>query len=424
MAQATAEGGLKPAMLGSPRPGGWDLFRSSAEQRLEGVELPGQGEEAWKYLDLRPLWELPFRPAPPSRVEACPTILPEAKASRLVFLNGRCDPHHCSVAGLPDGVAFRTLVPGEAALGTVLGEEPAFFPDLNAARFMEGAILRVPAGCRVVTPLHLLFWNQGGEGCPVVLPRLFVHLGAGAEATLVEEHAGEGAYLSAPVVEVLLEEGAVLDHERIQREGPEAFHFATLGAQVAGRAAYRSRTVSFGAWISRQEPRIRFTGEEAELTLDGLALLGGRQVADTHSRIDHAHPRCVSGQLHKCVAGDRSRAVFNGRILVHPGAQQTDARQQSRNLLLSEEARVDTKPQLEIFADDVKCAHGAAIGQLDPEELFYLQSRGFSPELARNVLTYGFASDLLGRIAVPSLRRRLRHAVLDRTEGGAQLEGL
>ncbi len=147
-------------------------------------------------------------------------------------------------------------------------------------------------------------------------------------------------------------------------------------------------------------------------------------MADTHSCIDHAHPRGSSRQLHKCIADGRGRAVFNGRIVVRPGAQQTDARQQSRNLLLAEAARVDTKPQLEIHADDVKCAHGAAIGQLDPEEVFYLQSRGLGPDLARNLLTYGFASDLLGRLAVPSLRRRLRQLVLARTQAGTGLEGL
>jgi Fe-S cluster assembly protein SufD len=234
----------------------------------------------------------------------------------------------------------------------------------------------------------------------------------------VEEHYGTGTYLSCPVVEVRVGEGAVLRHERVQRDSDEAFHFGTLRAEVAKGGQYHSRTLSFGARLSRQQPWVRLA-EGAEVSLDGLALLDDHQVADTHSFLLHAEPHATSHQLHKCIVDGKARAIFNGQIRVAPHAQGTDARQQSRNLLLSESARVDTKPQLEIYADDVKCSHGATVGQLDPEELFYLQSRGLNSDDARNLLTYGFAADVLNRIPVASLRRALRQLVMARTQAGS-----
>jgi Fe-S cluster assembly protein SufD len=242
-----------------------------------------------------------------------------------------------------------------------------------------------------------------------------VVLERGASLNLVEEYWGHGHTLTNGITEVLVHEGAELTHERIQRESPEALHVSNLRARVERDARYISRTITLGARLSRQTPHVVLTDEGTELTLDGLALLGDSQVADTHSFIDHTMPHGSSRQLHKAIVDGQARAVFNGRIFVRPGAQQTDAQQQSRTLLLSETAQVDTKPELEIFADDVKCAHGAAIGALDPEELFYLQSRGLNLPTARNLLTYGFAADLLARIPVPSLQRQLRQAVMART---------
>jgi Fe-S cluster assembly protein SufD len=429
MPAAVLDSSLKPDLLALPRPEGWADVRSRAEARLERLEIPSTRDEEWKYFDLKLIAETAFIPAPRAEVDIQAFILPEAKGTRLVFVNGRFDHHHSSVTGLPAGVRFmhlRQCSELACALGTLAVPETSdYFSSLNSARFEEGALVLVPKGVRVETTFHVVFITKAEPGSPVfTLPRLFIVLEEGSELTLVEEHAGEGRYLSAPVVEVLVHPGARLRHERIQRESTEAFHLASLCARVERGGRYESRTISLGAALSRQTPRVLLADENAELQLDGLALLGGNQVADTHSLIDHAHPRGSSRQLHKCIADGSGRAIFNGRIVVRPGAQQTDAQQQSRNLLLSEIARVDTKPQLEIHADDVKCAHGAAIGQLDPEEVFYLQSRGLSPNLARNLLTYGFASDLLGRLAVPSLRRLLRQAVLARTQSGTDLERL
>jgi Fe-S cluster assembly protein SufD len=354
-------------------------------------------------------------------------ILPEARGTRLVFVNGRFDPHHSNTSALPQGLRFLPLhAASEAAsrLGSLL--EPAgadFFANLNSAAFSEGAFVFVPKDVRSEAPLHLLFLSVGGDGIlPVTLPRIFVEVERNASLELIEEYAGSGAYLTDTAVEILVHQGAELRHERIQRESPEAFHVSNLRADVAGDARYLSRTVSFGARLSRQVPVVRLLGPGAEASLDGLALLNGHQVADTHSVLDHTVPHGSSRQLHKCIVDDEAQAVFNGRIFVRPDAQQTDAQQQCRTLLLSEKATVDAKPQLEIDADDVKCAHGAAVGALDAEELFYLASRGLDPAAARNLLTYGFASDLLAHIPVASLRRALRQQVMARTNASDLVE--
>lgn len=412
-----AASSLVTDLLTQPRPEGWAGLRVASESRAERLGLPTLKQEDWKYLDLSALGETTFAPAPAAEVDIRDRILPEARGGRLVFVNGRPDPHHSCVSGLPAGVRLMPLSQASeaaSALGTVLDPETMdAFAALNTARFSDGAFIFVPRGVKVESPLHLLFLTKGDQPC-FTLPRILIVLERGAETEVIEEHAGEGTYLSAPVVEVKLGENAKLRHERVQRQSDAAFHLGSLAADLARDARYESRTISFGAKVSRETPSATLaTG--TELTLDGLALLDGSQASDTHSTIRHAAPNAQSRQTHKAIVDGSARAIFNGRILVAPFASGTDAQQQSRNLLLSDHARVDTKPQLEIENDDVKCAHGAAIGQLDPDELFYLQSRGMDLPTAKNLLTYGFASDLIGRIPVASLRRSLRQQVLART---------
>ncbi|BDU68487.1 Fe-S cluster assembly protein SufD [Geothrix oryzae] len=405
-------------LLSGPRPAEWETLRVEAEARLAGRDLPTTADEDWKYTDLKPLSGLSFGAAPKAAVDISGHLLPEMVGTRQVFVNGHHAPHASCTSAVPAGVRFFPMsTASEAchALGSVgAGTETSPFADLNTARFEDGAVILVPKNLKVALPLHLLFITQAAA--PVAtFPRVLVVLERGAELELVEEHHGEGTYLSCPVVEVRVAEGAILRHERVQREDPEAFHLGTLKADIAKGGQYHSRTLSFGARLSRQEPWVRLA-EGAEASLDGLALLDGPQVADTHSFLLHAEPNALSHQLHKCIVDGKARAVFNGQVRVAPHAQGTDAKQQSRNLLLSGSARVDTKPQLEIYADDVKCSHGATVGQLDPEELFYLQSRGLNADDARNLLTYGFAADVLTHIPVASLRRALRQLVMARTQ--------
>jgi Fe-S cluster assembly protein SufD len=402
--------------LATPRPEGWAALRAAAESRLEGRDLPTTRQEDWKYLDLSELRAFAPKAGEVVPVDIKDAILPEARGNRLVFVNGRFEAHHSCTSGLPAGVRFMPLRKAEdaaAKLGTVAAAfEGDAFADLNTARFEDGALLFVPRNVKVEAPLHLLSLTQG-EGV-LAQPRLLLILERGAEARLVEDHQGEGRSLVNAVVEVCLAEGAILHHERVQRDDADAFHVSNLYAQVGRDAQYQSRTLTFGAKLSRQNPHVHLE-QGATATLDGLALLGTGQVADTHSFMHHAQPHGTSRQLHKCIVDGTARAIFNGRVLVDKHAQVTDGQQQVRTLLLSDQARVDAKPQLEIHADDVKCSHGAAIGQLDPEELFYLRSRGMNEELARNLLTYGFAADLLAHVPVTSLRRALRQLVLART---------
>jgi len=408
-------------LLGGPRPAEWDKLREDAETRLAGRDLPTTSDEDWKYTDLKALAALSFVPAPRTTVDISGHLLPEMVGTRQVFVNGHHAPHASCASAVPAGVRFLPLSTASEAchsLGSLEnGPEKDFFEDLNTARFEDGAVLLVPKNMKVALPLHLLFITKA-ETPVAVFPRLMVVLERGAELELVEEHHGTGTYLTCPVVEVQVGEGAILRHERVQRDSEDAFHIGTLKAEVAKGGQYHSRTISFGARLSRQQPWVRLA-EGAEATLDGLALLDGNQVADTHSFLHHAEPKATSHQLHKCIVDGKARAIFSGKIRVAPRAQGTDARQQSRNLLLSEAARVDTKPQLDIYADDVKCSHGATVGQLDPEELFYLESRGLNADDARNLLTYGFAADVLRHIPVASLRRALRQLVMARTQAGS-----
>ena len=408
-------------LLGGPRPAEWDELREDAEARLAGRDLPTTSDEDWKYTDLKALAALSFVPAPRTTVDISGHLLPEMVGTRQVFVNGHHAPHASCASAVPAGVRFLPLSTASEAchgLGSLEnGPEKDLFEDLNTARFEDGAVLLVPKNMKVALPLHLLFITKA-ETPVAVFPRLMVVLERGAELELVEEHHGTGTYLTCPVVEVQVGEGAILRHERVQRDSEDAFHIGTLKAEVAKGGQYHSRTISFGARLSRQQPWVRLA-EGAEATLDGLALLDGNQVADTHSFLHHAEPKATSHQLHKCIVDGKARAIFSGKIRVAPRAQGTDARQQSRNLLLSEAARVDTKPQLDIYADDVKCSHGATVGQLDPEELFYLESRGLNADDARNLLTYGFAADVLRHIPVASLRRALRQLVMARTQAGS-----
>ncbi|MBL0210452.1 MAG: Fe-S cluster assembly protein SufD [Holophagaceae bacterium] len=410
---------LIPDLLGASRPAGWAELRKAAESALQHQDLPTAKDEDWKYSDLRNLKALAFAPGRPETVDIKGSILPEARGTRLVFVNGHFDPHHSCTSALPQGVRLLHLSSASEAapqLGSLSQTgDSDIFANLNSARFLDGAYVFVPKHVKVESPLHLLFMSHASGAATVSQPRIIVVVEPGAEVELIEEYTGNGTYFTNSCVEIFVGENAELRHERIQRESTGAFHISNLRAKISRDGRYHSRTISFGASFSRQAPQISIQGTGADVVLDGLALLNGNQFADTHSILDHTQPDCTSHQLHKAIVDDEARAVFNGRIFVRKGAQGTDARQQSRNLLLSEKARVDTKPQLEIDTDDVKCAHGAAIGQLDPEELFYLQSRGLNDQAARNLLTYGFAADLLAHIPVTSLRRQLRQAVMART---------
>jgi len=401
--------------------------RSQALERANALTVPTTRDEEWRFTDISPLTKVNFRPAADaprlSMADISGFVVPEAGA-RLVFVDGVFAPALSAAAGLPQGVAVASLAAAldthAAAIEPHLARYAAFegevFTALNTAYLRDGAFIRVERNRKCPAPVQVIYVSTQKESA--AYPRCLVVAEAGSECTLVEDYVslGDAVYFNDAVTEVVVGEGAQVRHVRVQREAAGAFHIAACAASLAKDARYASHTVTLGARLSRFNLGIVQQGDGAEVELDGLALISGRQLADTHTLMDHARPHGRCRQVHKCIVDGGAHAVFNGKILVRPGAQLTDSSQQSRCLLLSDKAHVDVKPQLEIFADDVKCAHGAAIGQIDAEQLFYLRSRGLPESRARKLLTYAFAAELIDRIPVPSLVEQLERTVLQQTQ--------
>ena len=406
--------------------------RAHALERANALAVPTTRDEEWRFTDVTPLTRIPFRPATAAAPglkpeDIAPYLAPEA-ATRLVFVDGAYVPGLSTAAGLSQGVIVSNLVDALAAhaqaiephLARLAGCEREVFAALNTAFLRDGAFVRIAKGRQCPHPVQLLFVATQKETANY--PRVLVVAEPGSECTVIEDYAGLAAapYFTDAVTEVAVGEEARVRHVRVQRETHDAFHIAACSVALAKDARYESQTVTLGARLSRYDLNIAQQGEGAEVRLDGLALISGRQLADTHTLVDHARPNGNCRQLHKCIVGGAAHAVFSGKILVRPGAQLTNSAQQSRNLLLSGSAHVDTKPQLEIFADDVKCAHGATVGQLDEEQVFYLKSRGLSGADARSLLTYAFGAEVIDRIPVPSLVKGLEAVVLAQTQSLGQ----
>jgi len=291
------------------------------------------------------------------------------------------------------------------------------FAALNLA-FGEFRIIRIAAETSVEEPILLNFAAEDGAA---ILPHVLVIAEAGSKATIVESYYSPASGFTNAGVQIVVEDNANLTHYRVQRDAAEAFHVGTTEVSLGRGSRYDSTNINMGGAISRHDIDLKFTAEGSEAFVDGLYMLDGTQHADTHSVIDHMVPNCVSHQNYKGVLNGNSRGVFNGKVFVRENAHGTDAKQSNKNLLLSNDARVDTKPQLEIFNDDVKCAHGATVGQLEEEELFYLLTRGLPNTLARNLLTYGFAEEIINKIGIEHIKRELDAAVLNRLN--TKLEG-
>jgi len=412
-------------------------LRENSFEQFERLGFPDVKQEDWKYTNVNSIAKANFVPVLASNGTAlrrdgagiglAPFIYEEARHSRLVFVNGISRQELSSRSALPDGVVAMDLRAAlhngqyEAAVREYL-EHPVLangFAALNTALFTSGLFLKIPRGVNIEAPIHLLFIGEGAaeNRPPAAFPRVMIMAEENSSATIIESYASptdDGVYLTNAIVDLSLADGARLQHYKIQRESMGAFHVAATRAELGPNSTYHTTTINFGAALSRHDIQVQMDHEGAECSVDGLYMVDGSQHTDTHSVIDHRQPHCTSHQLYKGILDGKSRAVFNGKVFVRHGAQQTDAQQTNKNLLLSNQARVDTKPQLEIFADDVKCTHGAAVGQLDEEELFYLESRGINPGLARNMLTYGFAGEVIERIGIESIRRELDAAVLNR----------
>jgi Fe-S cluster assembly protein SufD len=277
--------------------------------------------------------------------------------------------------------------------------------------FADVVLVTIPKETSVEKPIE---FNFTADENTANFPHVIVVAEAGSKATIIESYESGGASFTNTGVQIFVEDNANLTHYRVQRESAESYHVGTTEIILKRGSFYNSTNINLGARLSRHDIHLKFTAEGGECFVDGLYMLNGNQHADTHSTIDHAVPNCVSHQNYKGVLNDKSRGVFNGKVFVRENASGTDAQQSNKNLLLSNDARVDTKPQLEIFNDDVKCAHGATVGQLEEEELFYLLSRGLNESLARNLLTYGFAEEIVNKIEIESIKKQLDEAVLNR----------
>lgn len=424
---------LESLLAGQPRPPASSLawintLRAKALDRAGALTLPTLRDEEWRFTDISPLAGLSLHPAgEPAQLQAADIerFYIEEAATRLVFVDGVYAPQLSNlaagsdlvVANLTDAINEETTAMHMAAVTSHLGHHAAFddnaFVALNTAFLNDAALIIVPRNMPAGAPVHLLFIATQAAS----YPRCLLLAEPGSTATVIEDYVAlqEEAYFTNAVTEIVLADEACVSHIRVQRESAAAFHIAECKVSLARASRYHSVSVALGARISRYNLNVLQTAEGTECTVDGLALIGGDQLADSHTCIDHAHAHGMSRQLHKCIVGGSAHAVFNGKIMVRQGAQRTDSAQSSHTLLLSPRAVVDSKPQLEIFADDVKCTHGATVGQLDSEEVFYLRSRGLSENAARNMLTYAFGAEIIERIPVASLKRRLEQTVLEQT---------
>jgi len=400
-------------------------LRAGGIARFGALGFPTTKQEAWRFTSVAALQETPFELAHPALrtphlAEIEPFLL--GNGPRLVFVNGFLA--RSLSTPLLDGVRLdglaRTLVDAPDLVRQHLSKYAAFadrpFAALNTAFVHDGAFVHVPARTVFEQPIQLLFLAVPSGNAPLIShPRNLIVVEREARASVVETYValaeGGGTYWTNAVTEVVAGDGARVDCYRIQRESDRAYHVAVTDVHQGRDSIANVHAVSFGGALARHDLRGTLAGPGGYLILNGLYALTGDQHADHHTAIDHAAPHCESHEYFNGVLDDRSRGVFNGRIIVRPGAQKTDSKQTNNNLLLSRDAHADSQPQLEIYADDVKCTHGSTVGPLDPKALFYLESRGIGEDEARRLMTYGFAAEILNRMDIAPLREQLDRIV-------------
>ncbi len=415
-------------------PGWLAELRATALRRFADAGFPTTKLEEWRFTSVRAIAETPFMlPHGPAVAPTAGQIhgleVCEAHRHLQVFVNGRFSRELSSVAGVPAGARVGPLagaIGAEPALvepylgrGAATDERP--FAALNTAFLQDGAFVYVPAGVQMEEPVQLLYLAVPGPEPIVSHPRSLVVVEGGGRVSVVETYAalGDGApYFTNAVTEIAVADGGRADCYRIQREGARAYHVATTHSVQGRDSTVHLHPVVFGGALTRHDINMVMAGEHGYGMLNGLYIVNGRQHVDHHTTIDHARPHCESHEYVNGVLDGQSHGVFNGRIIVRPGAQRTDSKQTNNHLVLSEEARADSQPQLEIYADDVKCTHGATLGPIDEKAMFYLTSRGLPPAEARSLLTYGFGAEIIDRMEIAPLQAQLDRMVRRRLLGG------
>jgi Fe-S cluster assembly protein SufD len=403
-------------------------LRLSAITRFESLGFPTTHNEDWHFTSVTPIAERDFAPLTSSAGRVTTGALRPFVFSddwhRIVFVNGRYAAGLSSLASLPDGVRVLPLAQAydelpilvEQYIGKIASFEGQSFTALNTAFIHDGAVVHVGQDVELTRPIHLMYVSDEGARDGAAQPRSLIVLDRFAKATVIESFVGldESCYFTNAVTEAMVSDGATLTHLKLQRESATAYHVGSLDVRQARDSHLMSFSFATGAALSRTNIFTELRGDGCGATLNGLYLGDGEQTIDHQTRIEHVAPNCYSRELYKGILDGSSHGVFNGKVYVHPAAQKTDGKQTNNTLLLSERAQIDTKPQLEIFADDVKCTHGATVGRLDETALFYMKSRGVNARTARELLTYAFAADVLETIELAEVREGLEEATLRR----------
>ena len=410
---------LQQTTLSEDEPKWLKDIRQQATNWVSRLQVPTKKDEEWRFTDLSSLVEKNFMTAQLVETRYIAS-LQETENIRLVFVNGKYAAELSDVSGLPEGVYVGNLanLPQSYPIQKYFAQHhnnQAVFTALNTASCEDVAVIWVSKNIILEAPIQLVFISQAEEKASFSQPRTLVVAESGANLSLIEEYSGTGEYFTNAVTEIWIEENAGIKHTRLQQESDFSFHIATTAITQARNSRYTLTELNFGGKLSRHNPEIWQQGEQTETYLNGLTVATGEQTADTHSIVALTKPHGTTDQLHKCIVSDRAHSIFNGKVFVPKQAQLTNAAQLNRNLLLSPKARVDTKPELQITADNVKCSHGATVSQLEADQIFYLRSRGLTEEDSRNLLIDAFAAEIIDRIPHKSLQERINQILAQKT---------
>jgi Fe-S cluster assembly protein SufD len=401
-------------------------IRQAAIDRFSELGFPTTRDEDWRFTNVTAIARTPFRLPHDGYIELVPQdidpfVFPGLKCSQIVFVNGRYSPGLSNLLPLPNGVRIASLAQALTSDRSLIEPHLAQYADyqrdafsaLNTAFMYDGAFVYITKGTVLQEPIHILYISTATANPIITHPRNLIVMDENSQATIVEDHASldSDVYFSNVVTEAIVGENSVLSYYFIERESKKAFNVSTLRIQQGRSSNVVTHSMLIGGALVRSNVHPILAGEGGECIVNGLFMSTGRQHMDNYMRVEHASPHCDSRQLYKGILDGRSRGVFHGRIIVHKNAQKTDAKQTNKNLLLSDDAQIDTKPQLEIYADDVKCTHGATIGQMDKDAIFYMRSRGIAEESARALLLLAFAGENLQRMKVEPIRKRLEEIV-------------
>jgi Fe-S cluster assembly protein SufD len=399
--------------------------RKEALSNFSKLEFPTTKDEEWKYTSIAPILKYNFIPSFEKRTikkEFIKSLLfDEMEHSLIVFINGRYSEGNSILLNLPEGVIVGSIAEeiknkNEVLLkyfGKYADHQNQIFTALSTAYTEDGAFIYIPAEKIVEEPIHIIFITDSSNEKVLTQPRNLFIAEKNSQVTIIEHYVSidQGIYFTNAVTEIVAEENAVVDHIKLQEESKKAFHIARMEVDQEKNSNFSSHLISTGAELTRNDFNARFNDEGGECTLNGLYMIDSNQLFDAHTLMDHAKPHCNSHEHYKGILDDKSRGVFNGKVIVRQDAQKTNAFQENNNILLSDNAMVNTKPQLEIFADDVKCSHGATIGQMDDEAKFYLKSRGIGEEASKRILLHAFASDVVTSIKIESVRNYIEEII-------------